>query len=59
MINSGFNQADFILISSDVYIDHPSFNISFISRILENFGYKVAVISQPLKKEDYLFCSIP
>lgn len=43
----GWEQADFIYIIGDAYIDHPSFGPAIISRTLENFGYKVAIISQP------------
>ncbi len=43
----GWGQADFIYITGDAYIDHPSFGVAIISRVLENFGYKVAIISQP------------
>ncbi len=40
-------QLDFILISGDAYIDHPSFGIAIISRMLESHGYKVGIIAQP------------
>ena len=43
----GWEQADFIYVIGDAYIDHPSFGPAIISRTLENFGYKVAIISQP------------
>lgn len=59
MVQAGFNEADFIFISGDAYIDHPSFGVSIISRVLENFGYKVAIISQPQKNSDYLACKSP
>ena len=42
-----WEQADFIYVIGDAYIDHPSFGPAIISRTLENFGYKVAIISQP------------
>ena len=38
---------DVILVTGDVYIDHPSFGTSIISRVLENNGFKVGIISQP------------
>lgn len=44
---NGWEQPDFVMISGDAYIDHPSFGIAIISRVLENFGYKVAIIAQP------------
>lgn len=43
----GFEQADFILITGDAYIDHPSFGAALIARTLERFGYHVAIIAQP------------
>lgn len=43
----GWEQPDFIYIIGDAYIDHPSFGPAIISRVLENFGYKVCIISQP------------
>ena len=42
-----WEQPDFIYIIGDAYIDHPSFGPAIISRVLENFGYKVCIISQP------------
>ena len=51
----GWDQPDFIYIIGDAYIDHPSFGPAIISRTLENFGYKVAIIPQPdiNKNEDF------
>lgn len=43
----GWEQPDFIYVIGDAYIDHPSFGPAIISRTLENFGYKVAIIPQP------------
>lgn len=43
----GWEQPDFIYIIGDAYVDHPSFGPAIISRVLENFGYKVCIISQP------------
>lgn len=43
----GWEQPDFVYIIGDAYIDHPSFGPAIISRVLENFGYKVCIISQP------------
>lgn len=43
----GWDQPDFVYIIGDAYIDHPSFGPAIISRTLENFGYKVCIISQP------------
>lgn len=43
----GWNSVDFVYITGDSYVDHPSFGVSIISRVLENAGYKVAILSQP------------
>ena len=47
MEKRGWNQADFVLVTGDAYIDHPSFGTAIISRLLERFGYKVAILAQP------------
>ncbi|ERJ12611.1 radical SAM protein [Haloplasma contractile SSD-17B] len=43
----GWDQVDFVLVSGDAYIDHPSFGTAIIGRVLESFGYKVAILAQP------------
>ena len=53
MISRGWDEVDFIFVSGDAYVDHPSFGLSIITRVLENAGYKVGIISQPdWKKND-------
>lgn len=47
MFERGWEQPDFVYISGDAYVDHPSFGASIITRLLEAKGYKVAVLSQP------------
>lgn len=47
MFQRGWEQADFVYITGDAYVDHPSFGASIITRVLEAKGYKVAVLSQP------------
>jgi uncharacterized radical SAM protein YgiQ len=42
-----WDQLDFILITGDAYVDHPSFGAAIIGRLLERYGYKVGVIAQP------------
>ena len=46
------NRRDFVYISGDAYVDHPSFGMAIITRLLEHAGYKVAVIAQPDWKRD-------
>ena len=43
----GWQQPDFVYVIGDAYVDHPSFGHAIISRVLENAGYKVAILSQP------------
>lgn len=47
MRKRGWDELDFLLITGDAYIDHPTFGIAIISRVLEKHGYKVGVIAQP------------
>jgi uncharacterized radical SAM protein YgiQ len=48
----GWEQADFVYITGDAYVDHPSFGPAIISRVLEAHGYKVAMLPQPNWKDD-------
>ena len=43
----GWVQCDFVYVIGDAYVDHPSFGHAIISRVLENAGYSVGIISQP------------
>ena len=43
----GWEQPDFVCVSGDAYVDHPSFGTAIICRILETRGYKVAILPQP------------
>ncbi len=43
----GWDEADFVYVSGDAYVDHPSFGHAIICRVLESAGYRVAMISQP------------
>lgn len=47
MEERGWDSCDFIFISGDAYVDHPSFAMAIISRLLERFGYKIGIIAQP------------
>ncbi len=47
MSQRGWEQADFVYICGDAYVDHPSFGAAIITRLLESRGYKVAFIAQP------------
>jgi uncharacterized radical SAM protein YgiQ len=47
MQERGWDQLDFLFISGDAYVDHPSFGMAIITRLLESEGYRVGVIAQP------------
>lgn len=47
MQDRGIEQLDFICITGDSYVDHPSFGISIISRMIEDQGFTVGIIAQP------------
>lgn len=43
----GWDQCDVILVTGDAYIDHPSFGMALVGRLLEAYGFRVGIISQP------------
>ena len=47
MLARGWDQPDFIVVSGDAYVDHPSFGHAIISRVLEDAGYRVCMLNQP------------
>jgi len=47
MMQRGWEQLDFLYISGDAYVDHPSFGHAIITRVLESEGFKVGIIPQP------------
>jgi uncharacterized radical SAM protein YgiQ len=47
MTDRGWDQLDFLFISGDAYVDHPSFGPAIIGRMLEKCGYRVGIIAQP------------
>lgn len=61
MDKRGWDQCDFVYVTGDAYVDHPSFGHAIISRILEAHGYKVGIIAQPdwKKKESVLALGEP
>ncbi len=48
----GWDYLDVILFSGDAYIDHPSFGVAVIGRVLEAAGYRVAIVPQPNWQDD-------
>ena len=47
MQNRGISQPDFVYVCGDAYVDHPSFGMAIITRLLEHYGYSVGIIAQP------------
>ncbi len=52
MRERNIEQLDFVFVTGDAYVDHPSFAPAIISRILESYGYTVGIIAQPDWKDD-------
>jgi uncharacterized radical SAM protein YgiQ len=48
----GWEQADVILFTGDAYVDHPSFGVAIIGRVLQREGYRVAIVAQPNWRDD-------
>ena len=49
----GIDQPDFICVTGDAYIDHPTFGIAIISRMIEAAGFSVGIIAQPVCDDDF------
>ncbi len=47
MKERGWDQVDFVYVSGDAYVDHPSFGHAIITRLLESRGYRVGIVAQP------------
>lgn len=47
MFEQGYNEVDFIYVSGDAYVDHPSFGCAIITRVLQAYGYSCAILAQP------------
>ena len=43
----GWDRPDFVYVTGDAYVDHPSFGVAIISRVLEAAGFRVAILAQP------------
>ena len=59
MTERGWDCADIIIVTGDAYVDHPSFGTAIVSRVLENAGFKVCIISQPRCDADYMRFGAP
>lgn len=53
MTERGWESPDFVLVTGDSYVDHPSFGTAIISRVLEHAGYRVCILPQPRCDADY------
>lgn len=47
MRDRGWDELDFVYVSGDAYVDHPSFGAAIITRLLESHGYRIGIIAQP------------
>ena len=55
MDRRGWDSYDFLIITGDAYVDHPSFGPTIIGRLLEAEGYRVAILAQPDWKDPGAF----
>jgi hypothetical protein len=44
---AGWDEVDVVFVSGDAYVDHPSFAMALLGRVLEAEGFRVAILSQP------------
>ena len=58
MKSRGWDGLDFILVSGDAYVDHPSFGTAIISRYLESRGFRVGILPQPRWQDTRDFTSL-
>lgn len=59
MLEGNIDRFDFICVTGDAYVDHPSFGIAIISRTLESLGFSVGMIAQPVSDEDFKIFGAP
>ncbi|MEG1363101.1 MAG: YgiQ family radical SAM protein [Clostridia bacterium] len=53
LVKRNINELDFVVITGEAYIDHPSFGTAVISRFIESLGFSIGVIPQPMNDEDF------
>lgn len=53
MLLNGDYYCDFLLVTGDSYVDHPSFGIAIVARLMESLGYKIVILSQPMSVKDF------
>ncbi len=54
MNERGIEQLDFICVTGDAYVDHPTFGIAIISRMIEAAGFTAGIIAQPVTDADFM-----
>jgi uncharacterized radical SAM protein YgiQ len=54
----GWEELDFLFISGDAYVDHPSFGVAILSRLLEDEGYRVGIVAQPQLEDPQAFLAM-
>src|SRR5579863_3158593 len=47
MLDRGWDEVDVVFVTGDAYVDHPSFAMALLGRLLESEGFRVAILSQP------------
>jgi uncharacterized radical SAM protein YgiQ len=57
----GWDSCDIIIVTGDAYVDHPSFGMAIIGRLLESQGFRVGIIAQPTwqNKDDFMALGQP
>ena len=58
MLRRDWHYCDFLLVTGDAYVDHPSFGTAIIGRVLEDAGYRVAVLAQPDWRDPQAFTAL-
>ena len=53
MVARGWDAPDIVIVTGDAYVDHPSFGTAIVSRVLEDEGFRVCILSQPQNDDDY------
>jgi uncharacterized radical SAM protein YgiQ len=55
MAERGWDELDFLFISGDAYVDHPSFGAAILTRLLESKGFRVGILAQPSMEDPSAF----
>jgi uncharacterized radical SAM protein YgiQ len=55
----GWDELDVLLVNGDAYVDHPSFGVALIGRVLVDAGFRTGIVAQPQTDEDFLVMGAP